>query len=98
MTSVERIKDYCDLKPEEDSQAEFMKISDDWPNKGCLELRNIYLRYDECLPYVLKAINLSISSGEKVSSFLSVIWVFFFQIFFLLRLVLLAELVLVKVL
>lgn len=66
MTSVERIKDYCNLKPEEDPDLEFKAISDEWPRKGSVRVKNVSLKYDEQLPYALESINFSIEPGQKV--------------------------------
>lgn len=66
MTSVERIKEFCNLKPEEDPDTKFKDIGKDWPTKGSVELRNVLLKYDESLPYSLLSISLKVGPGEKV--------------------------------
>ncbi|CAD5112466.1 DgyrCDS1687 [Dimorphilus gyrociliatus] len=66
MTSVERIKEYSLLRSEEDSDKKFPPVSDSWPSNGSLTIKNVFMRYDESLPYSLKNINVNILSGEKI--------------------------------
>ena len=67
MVSVERIKEYQNSLPQE---ADWMLAGDpsreDWPQRGHIQLTNLEMRYREGLPLVLKGVNLSIQSGEKV--------------------------------
>ncbi|CAD5112465.1 DgyrCDS1686 [Dimorphilus gyrociliatus] len=66
MTSVERIKQYTQLEPEEDSNKKYPSLDSNWPNAGSLQLRNMYFKYDINLPYVLKSLNLNVEPGEKI--------------------------------
>ncbi|CAD5112467.1 DgyrCDS1688 [Dimorphilus gyrociliatus] len=66
MTSVERIQYYSSLKSEEDPDKKFPPVSDSWPSNGSLTIKNVFMRYDESLPYSLKNINVNILSGEKI--------------------------------
>ena len=67
MVSVERIKEYQNSLPQE---ADWMLAGDpsqeDWPQRGHIQLTNLEMRYREGLPLVLKGVDLSIQSGEKV--------------------------------
>ncbi|KAK9321278.1 P-loop containing nucleoside triphosphate hydrolase protein [Lipomyces orientalis] len=58
MNAAERVHYYITDLP---SEAEA-----DWPEKGAIEMQNVFLKYRPELPYVLKGINLSIKGGEKV--------------------------------
>lgn len=44
----------------------FVKVPKDWPNQGCIEFRNVYMRYSEEDPIVLRDLTLTIHSCEKV--------------------------------
>ena len=39
---------------------------EEWPTKGCVEFKNVDLKYRPDLPLVLKGITFSINPGEKV--------------------------------
>ena len=63
MTSVERIVDYSTLSPE----AGFHGLKDSVNSfAGSISFRNVWLRYAEKEPYVLKDISFSIQEKEKV--------------------------------
>nr|XP_023027004.1 probable multidrug resistance-associated protein lethal(2)03659 [Leptinotarsa decemlineata] len=65
MTSVERVQEYADLKPEkqEDTVKEPPKF---WPETGRIEFRDMSLRYSPDDPCVLKNLNFIIKAKEKV--------------------------------
>lgn len=67
MTSVERLQFYSDLPAEQDlvDLTEFRKKHPYWPNSGQLEFKNVFLKYAEHLPLVLKGINFIIESGHR---------------------------------
>lgn len=62
MTSVERIKEYCDIKPEENGDSEV----DCWSGNGCINFKDLSLKYSEEGTYVLKRINFEVEAMEKV--------------------------------
>lgn len=66
MTSAERIDEYAQLLPEEDSQKPSVKTPPEWPHLANIEFRNYSLRYRPDLKPILKNINLCINSGEKI--------------------------------
>lgn len=68
MTSVERVMEYINLKPENDSQTYEEKKPNftEWTKKGEIEFRNLSLRYSEDSNRTLKSLNLKIRSGEKI--------------------------------
>ncbi|ELT99037.1 hypothetical protein CAPTEDRAFT_212470 [Capitella teleta] len=67
MTSVERVKEYCQLESEAPLEsAEDKKPSDSWPQEGVLEAENLSLHYDKESPAVLKNLNFKINAQEKV--------------------------------
>ncbi|KAI4466024.1 atp-binding cassette sub-family c [Holotrichia oblita] len=67
MTSVERILQYTILEQEGpfDTPKE-NQPSSDWPIKGNIEFKSVYLRYDLKNEPILKNLNINIKSGEKI--------------------------------
>ncbi|KAF0977347.1 hypothetical protein FDP41_003339 [Naegleria fowleri] len=67
MNSVERVLYYCEEIPQEASKTiEDTKPPEDWPQKGEIELRHVYLKYREDLDFVLRDLSLHIYPREKV--------------------------------
>jgi ABC-type multidrug transport system fused ATPase/permease subunit len=64
-TSVERVLEYCDLKPEAAELTE-TRPPKGWPHEGKVKFNNYSAKYRENLDLVLKDINLDIKPGEKV--------------------------------
>lgn len=65
MTSVERILEYTRLDSEpERKHAD--NLPKDWPANGKIEFQNVSLKYNENDPYVLKSLNFTVQSKEKV--------------------------------
>ena len=63
MTSVERIVEYGSLRPE----ADFHSVKDSVITlAGSITFKNVWLRYAEEEPYVLKDLSFSIEEKEKV--------------------------------
>lgn len=44
----------------------FAQVSENWPDSGCIEFENVYLKYGEDSSTVLKGLSLKIDAGEKV--------------------------------
>ena len=63
MTSVERIVDYGNLSPEADYHGLKESVNS---FAGSISFRNVWLRYDEKEPYVLKDVTFHIQEREKV--------------------------------
>ena len=70
MVSVERIMAYGKLKSEKELETVLRNKapSDEWPDKGTIEVCNMKFKYAMNYPYVLKSISFKIKSCEKVSS------------------------------
>ncbi|MGZ3690618.1 MAG: ABC transporter transmembrane domain-containing protein, partial [Pseudobdellovibrio sp.] len=67
MTSVERLQFYCDLPSEKNYLGEHpTEVDEHWPRSGCLEFKNVSLRYADHLPMVLKNVSFKIDSGSRV--------------------------------
>lgn len=68
MTSVERVAEYIDLKPEPPLETVENDSSSlvDWPSSGSIEFSNLSLKYDDNSDAILKSLNMSIASGEKI--------------------------------
>lgn len=67
ITGVERISEYSNL-PSEDGYDNEMpdSVPKDWPTTGAISFLNVSLYYSMNDPPVLKNLNFSIRSGEKV--------------------------------
>ncbi|XP_022093416.1 multidrug resistance-associated protein 4-like isoform X2 [Acanthaster planci] len=65
MTSVERVCQYIDIKPEAPLETDH-KPPPDWPQEGGITLRDTSLRYTDDGPQVLQNICCSIKPKEKV--------------------------------
>lgn len=68
MVCVERVMEFCDLKPEAALESEpENRPPRSWPEKGEIRIQNMSLRYGDDSPVVvLKNINCIIYGGEKV--------------------------------
>ncbi|XP_074097767.1 putative multidrug resistance-associated protein lethal(2)03659 [Cotesia typhae] len=67
MTSVERVLEYTNIESE--SALESLpdkKLKDDWPPRGKVEFKNVYLSYSPLEPPVLKNLNFTIEPREKI--------------------------------
>lgn len=67
MTSVERIREYCDIPSEElETTDEAKRPPPSWPYSGKVEFKDFKLKYSENEGYVLKGLNFDIEPKEKV--------------------------------
>lgn len=66
MTSVERLQFYSQLEAEKNVVGQLALISDNWPQSGELEFKNVSLRYADHLPLILKNVSFKIPSGKRV--------------------------------
>ncbi|KAG0665915.1 ATP-binding cassette glutathione S-conjugate transporter ycf1 [Maudiozyma exigua] len=66
IVSVERIKEYADLKSEAPEIIKGHRPSQGWPIEGNIQFDNYSTRYRSDLDLVLKDINLNIHSKEKI--------------------------------
>ncbi|XP_066582136.1 LOW QUALITY PROTEIN: ATP-binding cassette sub-family C member 4-like [Prorops nasuta] len=82
MMSVERVLEYTQLPPEEnlaDRGAYVKKIykkqilppaalraPKNWPSKGCIKFKNVFMRYADEEPPVLKGLNIVVYPSEKI--------------------------------
>lgn len=67
MSSVERIYEYSLWTDHEASWDEGEKPVQNWPQDGTVEFNNIWLKYREGLPFVLKGVQFKVENGEKVT-------------------------------
>lgn len=65
MTSMERVQYYMSL-PQEPSVLVDSPIPDNWPSRGQVIFENVYARYAEHLPLVLKGLSFEVPAGSKV--------------------------------
>ena len=70
MTSVERVKEYTEIKPEDVTLT--ADLPKHWPMNGKIQLQNLSFRHHESLPYVLHNVSCAIDAGEKVFIFMQV--------------------------
>jgi len=74
MTSIERIREYLDVKTEKISKeeetltlkCEKQQVPKSWPQFGAIRFEDVSFTYDSSLPYVFKNLSLQIRSGEKI--------------------------------
>mmetsp|Transcript_26640 Transcript_26640/g.35003 ORF Transcript_26640/g.35003 Transcript_26640/m.35003 type:complete len:573 (-) Transcript_26640:187-1905(-) len=67
MVSVERVKEYDNLDPEEnESQNVQSTIPDAWPDNGNVIVEKLTVRYKESAPPALNNISFNISAGDKI--------------------------------
>ncbi|XP_054728886.1 probable multidrug resistance-associated protein lethal(2)03659 [Anastrepha obliqua] len=67
MTSVERVMEYVELPPEPPLETDpSLKLLETWPSSGEVQFRDLVLRYVEQGEPVLKGLNFSINSKEKI--------------------------------
>ena len=70
MTSVERVLEYCAIESEAAVEVKPLP-SPSWPEHGAISARDVYFRYTEDGPDVLKGISFTIKPREKVKFTLS---------------------------
>ncbi|KAG0098274.1 hypothetical protein BGZ93_000582 [Podila epicladia] len=66
VVSVERIKEYSELKPEARDVIPDSKTDEAWPQQGMIQFSNYSTRYRDGLDLVLKDLDLTIYAGERV--------------------------------
>ncbi|ODV94274.1 hypothetical protein PACTADRAFT_17990 [Pachysolen tannophilus NRRL Y-2460] len=66
IVSVERINEYCDIKPEAESIIENKRPPAYWPSVGAVKFKHYTTRYREDLDPVLNDITLDIKPQEKI--------------------------------
>lgn len=68
MTSIERLKYFARLPAEVDESHHHYTEGqlNHWPSKGEIEVNNLFVRYAEHLPTVLKGVSFKVNSGERV--------------------------------
>ena len=66
IVSVERVKEYVDLKPEAPYHVVATRPADGWPEDALIEFKHYSTRYREGLDLVLKDVNCVIKPREKV--------------------------------
>lgn len=85
LMAVERVIDYIQLPPESNlrDRGIFLRKKSthkwdialpantpkNWPSKGSIEFKNVYMRYADEIPPVLKELEIMIPAGEKVCEF-----------------------------
>ncbi|KAG8869673.1 hypothetical protein FRB97_000807 [Tulasnella sp. 331] len=65
MNTAERVSHYAHL-PAEGAQVTDNDPPPSWPEQGCLEFKDVRLRYREGLPEVLRGVSFSTRPGEKI--------------------------------
>lgn len=69
LMSVERVLEYCALKPEKQPEQP-RRVPGDWPASGKIELRNLVYRYYEEGEPVLRDLSLTTQPKEKIGKIL----------------------------
>ena len=73
-TAIERLLYFEDIESEADEindqyrppSSKSNMNGAEWPDKGVVEIKNLYMRYRKDLDYVLKGISVTINESEKV--------------------------------
>lgn len=66
MMATERIIEYVQIPPEQKELAKETTVAVDWPEKGCVKLDHVYLKYSVDDDPVLRDLSIVIQPGEKV--------------------------------
>jgi ABC-type multidrug transport system fused ATPase/permease subunit len=69
MTSLERVKEYCELPSEKSNVISITHVPDsmsNWPSKGEMKISELKMRYRPELDLALNGLDVVISSGEKI--------------------------------
>jgi ATP-binding cassette subfamily C (CFTR/MRP) protein 1 len=66
LVSVERIKEYSEIISEPERIKENDYLLNDWPYNGEIVFDNVFFKYDNDLPFVLKGISFKIQQNEKI--------------------------------
>ncbi|KAF9350371.1 hypothetical protein BGX26_011435 [Mortierella sp. AD094] len=66
VVSVERIREYSELKPEAQDVIPDSKTDPAWPQRGEISFNNYSTRYREGLNLVLKDVNFTVKTGEHI--------------------------------
>jgi ABC-type multidrug transport system fused ATPase/permease subunit len=66
MSAIERIFEYVNSNPTEKDFDEPKPNNPAWPEQGEIEVKHLYLRYRNDLPFVIKDLNIKIAPKEKI--------------------------------
>ena len=66
ITNVERVETYTLTPPEAELIRPKNRPPANWPNRGDIHVRNVFMRYRDNLPYCLKNLSFHIQGGEKI--------------------------------
>ncbi|XVF46078.1 hypothetical protein PTKIN_Ptkin02bG0259200 [Pterospermum kingtungense] len=66
MISVERILQFANIEKEAPSIIEYNRPRPEWPEQGCIEFRNLVVRYRPELPIVLHGLTCTFPGGNKI--------------------------------
>ena len=67
IVSVERVKEYAELKREASPVTEKINLPDNWPQRGLVEFQEYSVKYREDLDLVIDKLNLKIADGQKLA-------------------------------
>ncbi|XP_051169795.1 ATP-binding cassette sub-family C member 5-like isoform X2 [Leptopilina boulardi] len=65
-TNVERISSFLRTIKSENKLKVTITPTEEWPTQGTIEFKNVRMKYDENLPFVLNDISFSINNAEKI--------------------------------
>ncbi|XP_043467235.1 multidrug resistance-associated protein 5-like isoform X1 [Leptopilina heterotoma] len=65
-TNVERISCFLRTMKSENKLKVTITPTEEWPTQGTIEFKNVRMKYDENLPFVLNDISFSINDAEKI--------------------------------
>lgn len=66
MNSVERVSEYLDLDQEAPALIKENRMSDEWPEKGEIDVKSLVLQYAPELPPVIRDVSFKVEGGSKI--------------------------------
>ena len=66
ITSVERIQEYIELKPEEEVTGSSLTLNTSWLRQGAIRFNNVSARYAPELPTAISDLTFSVKPGQRV--------------------------------
>lgn len=66
MTAVERVVEYTSIENEDPDALLKKTLPSNWPERGTVQFKKVYLRYATTEPYILKNLTFTVQSQEKI--------------------------------
>lgn len=66
MVCVERVTEYCNVESEAALEKDGDSKGDNWPEEGCIQVKDISIRYRNSLPLSLKRVTFNVPKGKRL--------------------------------